>query len=88
MYVRCAVMGLCALVLQSFSARALTVGNAGFPSAVNPKFSNMSPGRAIRETCLEQFSANKAHNANGGLHFIQKGGGYLTECNKRLQGHH
>jgi hypothetical protein len=88
MHVRYAVMGLCALVLQSYSAHALTVGNAVFPSAVNPKYSNMSVGRAQRETCSDQYSANKENNANGGLHFVQRGGGYLTECAKRLQGHH
>jgi hypothetical protein len=88
MHVRYGVMGLCALVLQSYSAVAHTVGHIVFPSEVNPQFSNMSAGRAIRETCLEQFSINKANNANGGLHFVQKGGGYLTKCSKHLQGHH
>jgi hypothetical protein len=37
-------------------------------------------------TCLDQYNANKANNANGGLNWIQKGGGYYSECNKRLKG--
>jgi len=37
-------------------------------------------------TCLDQYNANKGSNSNGGLHWIQKGGGYYSECNKRLKG--
>jgi len=37
-------------------------------------------------TCVDQYNANKASNANGGLKWIQKGGGYYSECNKRLKG--
>jgi hypothetical protein len=68
------------------SALPGTVGNAVFPSAVSPKYSNMSAGRARMETCLNQYRANKANNANGGLRWIQRGGGYYSECIKRLKG--
>jgi hypothetical protein len=61
-------------------------GNAVFPSAVSPKYANESPGKARMETCLDQYRANKANNGNGGLKWIQKGGGYYSECNKRLKG--
>ncbi len=37
-------------------------------------------------TCLAQYKANKAGNGNGGLKWIEKGGGYYSECNKRLKG--
>ena len=87
MHVRCGVIGLCALVLQSYSAHA-AAGKIVFPSAVNPKYSKMSAGKAIRKTCFDQYSENKAHNANGGLHFVQEGGSYLTKCHKHLKGHH
>ena len=33
-----------------------------------------------------RWIANKANNGNGGLNWIQKGGGYYSECNKRLKG--
>ena len=62
------------------------VGNAVFPSAVNSKYSTMSAGKARMETCLDQYKANKANNGNGGLKWIQRGGGYYSECNKRLKG--
>ncbi len=61
-------------------------GNAVFPSAVSPKYSGESAGKARRETCLDQYRANKTTNANGGLKWIEKGGGYYSECNKRLKG--
>jgi hypothetical protein len=68
------------------SAAPVTTGNAVFPSAVSPKYSKDSPGKARMETCLDQYHANKANNGNGGLRWIQKGGGYYSECNKRLKG--
>ena len=64
----------------------VAAGNAVFPSAVNSKYSKDSEGKARRETCLDQYHANKANNGNGGLKWIQKGGGYYSECNKRLKG--
>lgn len=67
------------------SAPAAT-GNAVFPNAVSPKYSSQSPGRARLLTCRDQYQANKARNANGGLRWIEKGGGYWSECNRHLKG--
>ena len=61
-------------------------GNAVFPTAVSPKYSKESAGRARMHTCLDQYNANKTTNANGGLRWIQKGGGYYSECTKQLKG--
>jgi hypothetical protein len=61
-------------------------GNAVFPSAVDSKYSKDSAGKARMLTCLDQYHANKAGNGNGGMRWIQKGGGYYSECNKRLKG--
>jgi hypothetical protein len=60
-------------------------GNAVFPTAVSTKYSSESAGKARMHTCLDQYNANKANNANGGLRWIQRGGGYWSECNKRLK---
>jgi hypothetical protein len=60
--------------------------NAVFPTAISPKYSSESAGRARMHTCLDQYNANKASNANGGLKWIQKGGGYYSECTKQLKG--
>jgi hypothetical protein len=67
-------------------AASATASNAIFPSAVDSKYSKDSAGKARRETCLDQYRANKAGNANGGLKWIQKGGGYYSECTKKLKG--
>jgi hypothetical protein len=61
-------------------------GSAVFPTAISPKYSSESAGKARMHTCLDQYNANKATNANGGLKWIQKGGGYYSECNKQLKG--
>jgi hypothetical protein len=68
------------------AATPAAVGNAVFPTAVSPKYSKESAGRARMHTCRDQYNANKTGNANGGLRWIQKGGGYYSECNKRLKG--
>lgn len=61
-------------------------GNAIFPRSVDAKYSKDSAGKARMLTCLDQYRANKADNGNGGMKWIQRGGGYYSECNKRLKG--
>jgi hypothetical protein len=67
-------------------AVAATPSTAVFPSAISPAHASEKPGKARLKTCLDQYNANKATNANGGLKWIQKGGGYYSECTKRLKG--
>ena len=68
------------------AAPAMPSGPATFPSAVDPKYAKESAGKARMHTCVDQYNANKAGNANGGLKWIQKGGGYYSECTKKLKG--
>src|SRR6478609_6014352 len=68
------------------AAPAAPAGPAVFPSAVDPKYSKESEGKARMHTCVDQYNANKTANANGGLKWIQKGGGYYSECTKKLKG--
>ena len=68
------------------AAAPAATGNAVFPTAISPKFSTLSAGKQRQQTCLEQYNANKETNANGGLKWIQKGGGYYSQCNARLKG--
>ena len=63
-----------------------TKGSAVFPTAVSPTYSKESAGRARMHTCLDQYKTNKGTSSNGGLVWIQKRGGYYSECNKRLKG--
>jgi hypothetical protein len=67
-------------------AAAAVPSTAVFPTAIAPAYANEKPGKARMKTCDDQYKANKATNANGGLKWIQKGGGYWSECNKRLKG--
>jgi hypothetical protein len=68
------------------AAAPAAAGAAVFPTAVSPKYSSETAGKARMHTCVDQYNANKAANANGGLKWIQKGGGYYSECTKRLKG--
>lgn len=61
-------------------------GPAVFPTAISPKHSKEKEAKQRQLTCLDQYNANKATNSNGGLKWIQKGGGYYSECNKKLKG--
>jgi hypothetical protein len=67
-------------------AAPMPVGNAVFPSALDPKYAKETAGKGRMHTCVDQYKANKETNGNGGLKWIQKGGGYYSECNKRLKG--
>jgi hypothetical protein len=68
------------------AAPAAPAGPAVFPTAVDPKYAKETAGKARMHTCVDQYNANKATNGNGGMKWIQKGGGYYSECSKRLKG--
>ncbi|MGY3487236.1 pyruvate/2-oxoglutarate dehydrogenase complex dihydrolipoamide acyltransferase (E2) component [Bradyrhizobium sp. USDA 4011] len=68
------------------AAPAAPAGPAVFPNAVDPKYAKESEGKQRMHTCVDQYNANKTTGGNGGLKWIQKGGGYYSECNKRLKG--
>ncbi|ACL62357.1 hypothetical protein [Methylobacterium nodulans] len=67
---------------------AVAPSGAVFPTAISPKYANEPAGKARQKTCLDQYNANKAAggSGNGGMPWIVKGGGYYSECNKRLKG--
>jgi hypothetical protein len=60
---------------------------AVFPTAISPKYeSEKDLDKARTKTCADQFTANKVANANGGLVWVEKDGGYYAECVIRLKG--
>ncbi len=67
------------------AAAPAATGPATFPTAVDAKYAKETAGKARMHTCVDQYNANKATNANGGLKWIQKGGGYYSECTKKLK---
>ena len=68
------------------AAAPMPSGPVIFPIAVDPKYAKESAGKARMHTCVDQYNANKTTNANGGVKWIEKGGGYYSECNKKLKG--
>ncbi|MBR0830813.1 hypothetical protein JQ596_35450 [Bradyrhizobium manausense] len=68
------------------AAPTLPAGPAIYPNAVDPKYAKETAGKARLHTCVDQYNANKATNGNGGMKWIEKGGGYYSECNKKLKG--
>jgi hypothetical protein len=68
------------------AAPATPAGPAVFPSAVDAKYAKETAYKQRFKTCNDQYHTNQASNGNGGLKWIQKGGGYWSECNKKLKG--
>ena len=68
------------------AAPAAPAGPAVYPSKVDPKYASESVGKGRMHTCRDQYTANKATNANGGMKWIEKGGGYWSGCDKALKG--
>lgn len=72
--------------MDNEAAKAAAAGTATFPATIAAKYASETPYKARLRTCADQFKANKATKANGGLRWIQRGGGYWSECNKHLKG--
>ncbi|MCX5615002.1 hypothetical protein [Bombella saccharophila] len=68
------------------AAAPVVSGDVLFPQRIAPEFASLSEGKARMKTCLAQYNANKSTGRNGGLKWIQKGGGYYSACNNRLKG--
>jgi hypothetical protein len=64
---------------------AAAPGSAVFPAKVAAKYAQEPAAKGRLHTCRDQYQANKAANANGGLRWIQTGGGYYSACLKALQ---
>ena len=63
----------------------VVAGNATFPGKIDPKYASLTPGRARMKTCDDQYKLNKASGGNGGMKWLQKGGGYYSACVKHLK---
>ena len=64
---------------------AAPASSAVFPKAVDSKYAKETAGKARMHTCLDQYKANKGNGGNAGLKWIQKGGGYYSQCNAALK---
>ncbi|CAK7193511.1 hypothetical protein COMNV_01729 [Commensalibacter sp. Nvir] len=64
---------------------AVSNSEAVFPDKIDAKYASEKEGVARRKTCLDQYKLNKESGKNGNLKWIQKGGGYYSECVKHLK---
>jgi hypothetical protein len=56
-----------------------------FPKGISAIYSQEPEGQARMQACVDQYNANKAANASGGMKWIEAGGGYYSVCNKHLK---
>ena len=68
------------------AAKPPPTGRLVLPTAISSKYSTENEGAARMHSCLDQYIANKLTNGSGGMKWIDKGGGYYSECNKKLKG--
>ena len=66
-------------------APAPTVAPLVLPKAISPKYASEPPGQARMHTCVDQYTANKTTNSNGGMKWIERGGGYYSACSRLLR---
>lgn len=57
-----------------------------FPTAIKAAYASEPVSKGRLHTCVDQYRANKATNSNGDLKWIQKGGGYWSQCDHKLGG--
>ena len=60
-------------------------GPAVFPTKVDAKYASEKPAKQRMKTCLDAYTANKSTGGNGGMKWIQKGGGYYSQCTAKLK---
>lgn len=73
---------------QQPAARAATTAPASaavFPRALDKKYASETPSKQRMKTCLDQYNTNKGNGGNAELKWIQKGGGYYSQCNARMK---
>jgi hypothetical protein len=56
-----------------------------FPTEIAPAYKKLKPSAGRQKTCQDQYNENKKTDANAGMKWIQKGGGYRAECLERLK---
>ena len=74
--------------MEGFSPAGVRAGHCpgGISGGGCAEIFREEPDKARTLTCADQFTANKSTNGNGGLKWIEKSGGYYSECVVRLKG--
>ena len=56
------------------------------PTAIDPKYAAQKPSQGRLHTCADSYKAHKTAGTLQGLRWIQKGGGFYSQCNRKLKG--
>jgi hypothetical protein len=76
----------CPATIARRSGSVLPTSGSIYPAAISRKYSSLPEGRARELTCRDQYEANKAAGVSE-MKWTEQGGGYYSECNKRLSAH-
>jgi hypothetical protein len=76
----------CPTTIARKSGSMLPTMGSIFPSSIAKKYAGQKAGKARMLTCRDQYRANKAAGITAPK-WTEEGGGYYSECNKRLSQH-
>ena len=72
--------------VRSEASRSEALRRLIFPVSLAGEFSGQKPWEARMRTCLKSYREAKKAGTLYGVKWVEKGGGYYSECNKRLKG--
>jgi hypothetical protein len=76
----------CPTTIARKSGSMLPTMGSIFPTSIAKKYAGQKAGKARMLTCRDQYRANKAAGISAPK-WTEEGGGYYSECNKRLSQH-
>jgi len=76
----------CPTTIARKSGSMLPTMGSIFPTSIAKKYAGQKAGKARMLTCRDQYRANKAAGITAPK-WTEEGGGYYSECNKRLSQH-
>ena len=62
-----------------------TAQAAFLPETIDPKYAAEKPSRARLHTCADAYRAAKKAGTLNGLRWIERGGGYYSQCSRKLK---
>ncbi len=72
-------------VVTSEAVASELLRRVAFPGEVAGEFSDQKPAQQRMRTCLKSYHANKQAGTLAGLRWVQKGGGYYSQCTAKLK---
>ena len=72
-------------VVQSEAAASEMLRRVAFPGEVAKEFADQKPAQQRMRTCLKSYHSNKQAGTLAGLRWVQKGGGYYSQCTAKLK---